>query len=45
MGSLNFVFEKGYKISISIEPFLDYDPTKLVELVIPFTTESIWVGK
>jgi len=43
--SLMLAFDKGYKTSISIEPFLDYDPIKLVNLVAPFTTESIWLGK
>ena len=43
--SLIFAFDKGYKTSVSIEPFLDYDPAKLVELIAPFTTESIWLGK
>jgi len=45
MKSLLFAFEEGYKTSVSIEPFLDYDPEELVELVTPFVTESIWVGK
>jgi DNA repair photolyase len=45
MESLRFAFQKGYKTSVSIEPFLDYNPVELVELVEPFTTESIWLGK
>lgn len=45
MESLKFAFEKGYKTSVSIEPFLDYDPGQLVEIVQPFCTESIWIGK
>lgn len=45
MRSLRFAFEEDYKTSVSVEPFLDYDPVELVELVTPFTTESIWIGR
>jgi len=45
MQSLIFGFEKGYKTSVSIEPFLDYNPEPLVKAVAPFSTESIWIGK
>jgi len=43
--SLKFSFNRGFKTSISIEPFLDEDPFILVELLIPYVTESIWIGK
>ena len=43
--SLKFAFQNGYKTSISIEPFLDLDPFKLVEKLLPLVTESIWIGK
>ena len=33
-----------FKASVSIEPFLDCDPSKLVHVVSPYVTESIWVG-
>ena len=42
--SLQYAFEKGYKTSVSIEPFLDYDPKPLVTAVSPYVTESIWLG-
>ena len=45
MRSLRYAFKEEYKTSVSIEPFLDYDPVELVELVAPFTTESIWIGR
>jgi len=45
MTSLKYAFEKKYKTSVSIEPFLDYYLTELVEMVTPFTTESIWIGR
>lgn len=42
--SLKYAFEKGFKTSISIEPFLDYQPLKLVKTLAPYVTESIWLG-
>lgn len=43
--SLKYAFQKRFKTSVSIEPFLDYDPTELIEAIIAYTTESIWVGR
>jgi len=43
--SLKLAFYKGFKTSISIEPFLDLNPFILVEKLIPFVTETIWIGK
>jgi len=43
--SLKFAFHQGFKTSISIEPFLDNDPFELVDILMPYTTESIWIGK
>jgi DNA repair photolyase len=42
--SLKYAYKRGFKTSVSIEPFLDYDPRPLVEILLPFVTESIWVG-
>ncbi len=42
--SLHYAFKKGFKTSVSIEPFLDYDPTSLIDLISPYVTESIWLG-
>lgn len=43
--SLKYVFDKRYRTSVSIEPFLDREPQVLVSMVEPFCTESIWIGK
>jgi DNA repair photolyase len=43
--SLKYIFAKKYKTSVSIEPFLDYNPTNLVKKVLPYSTESVWIGK
>jgi len=45
LASLVYSYNRGFKTSVSIEPFLDYDPTELTETVVPFVTESIWIGK
>jgi DNA repair photolyase len=45
VSSLMWAFTKGFRTSVSVEPFLDYDPTDLIQEINPFVTESIWVGK
>jgi len=42
--SLKYAHKKGFKTSVSIEPFLDYDPRKLINILSPYVTESIWLG-
>lgn len=42
--SLKYAHKTGFKTSVSIEPFLDYNPRVLVETLLPFVTESIWLG-
>jgi len=42
--SLKYAYEKGFKTSVSIEPFLDYNPKQLVHVLSPYITESIWLG-
>ncbi len=43
--SLKHAYNMDYKTSISIEPFLDENPFLLVDKLIAFVTESIWIGK
>ena len=43
--SLKHAFNMNFRTSVSIEPFLDYDPSRVVKEVAPFTTESIWIGR
>jgi DNA repair photolyase len=45
MSSLKYAYRKQFRTSVSIEPFLDYDPIELVETITPFVTESIWIGR
>ena len=43
--SLIYAYKRGFKTSVSSEPFLDYNPKELVEIVRPFITESLWIGR
>ena len=43
--SLKYAYYKKFKTSVSIEPFLDEDPIELIKKILPYITESIWVGK
>jgi len=40
---LIYAHSKGFKTSISIEPYLA-DPLNLIKMVEPYTTETIWIG-
>lgn len=42
--SLKYAYEKGFKTSVSVEPFLDYTPQTLIHTLSPYITESIWLG-
>jgi DNA repair photolyase len=42
--SLKYAYENDFKTSVSIEPFLDYDPQTLIRMLSPYITESIWLG-
>jgi hypothetical protein len=37
-------FQMTTKTSVSIEPFLDCDPSKVVHVVSPYVTESTLIG-
>lgn len=43
--SLKYAFDKKYRTSVSVEPFLDWKPQTLISMVEPFCTESVWIGK
>lgn len=43
--SLRYAFFQGFKTSISVEPFLDYNPMGLIGVIDPYVSESIWIGK
>lgn len=43
--SLKYAFNNGFKTSISCEPILDIEPDSLINQIIPFVTDAIWIGK
>jgi len=43
--SLKHAYESGFSTSISSEPVLDSNTTELVEILLPYVTDSIWIGK
>ena len=43
--SLEYAHNMRYKTSVSIEPFLDKDPTRLIIKLYPYISETIWLGK
>lgn len=43
--ALKIAHRKGFKTSISLEPFLDKDPIPLIKTLAPYVTGSIWIGK
>lgn len=43
--SLKYAFNAGYQTSISCEPMLDDSVDQVVEKVLPYVTETIWLGK
>ncbi len=43
--SLQLAFSLGFQTSISAEPILDTEPELLVKKLLPFVTESLWLGK
>ena len=45
LSSLIYAFNNGFATSISSEPMLDNNIEELVEKIIPFVTDAIWIGK
>lgn len=46
MESLIYAYDNGFTTSVSIEPMVDAgNVTELVATVLPYVTETIWIGK
>jgi DNA repair photolyase len=43
--SLIYAFERGFQTSVSCEPILDEDISMMVYDLLPYITDSIWLGK
>lgn len=42
--SLRYAYDMGFKTSVSCEPMLDYNIERLIKEILPFITDSIWIG-
>lgn len=42
--ALALAYDRGYKTSVSCEPFLDDELLELIPLIEPMVTDTIWVG-
>lgn len=42
--ALVLAYKEGFETSLSVEPFLDYTPYKLIEELEEYVTDTIWVG-
>lgn len=45
MSSLIYAFNKGWKTSVSCEPYLDDTIHSLVEAILPYINDTVWIGK
>jgi len=43
--SLKYAFNAGYETSVSCEPMLDDNIDQVIAAVLPYVTETIWLGK
>ena len=43
--SLKYAFNAGYETSVSCEPMLDDKIDQVIDQVLPYVTETIWLGK
>ncbi len=41
---LKCAFDRGFKTSVSIEPYLDSNPQCLIRVIEPYITDTIWLG-
>ena len=42
--SLKYAYKLGFKTSVSCEPMLDCQIEKLINKILPYITETIWIG-
>lgn len=45
LASLKYAYSKGYQTSVSCEPMLDNNVQDVIEQVLPYVTETVWIGK
>jgi len=44
LAALRYAFMNNYNTSVSIEPFLDENVVELVKTLLPWVTDTIWIG-
>ncbi len=42
--ALKLAHRAGWRTSVAAEPFLDYDPTPLIDAVEPYVSGEVWIG-
>ncbi len=45
LDSLQYAFNSGFQTSVSCEPMLDDRIDQVIDQVLPYVTETIWIGK
>jgi uncharacterized Fe-S cluster-containing radical SAM superfamily protein len=45
LAALNYAYSQGFQTSVSCEPMLDGNIDQVINMVSPFVTDSIWLGK
>ena len=43
--SLRYAFDRGFETSVSCEPALDGNTDTVIEAVLPYVTDGVWVGR
>ncbi len=43
--SLKFAYNNGFNTSVSCEPILDVEINNLINCLLPFVSDAIWIGK
>lgn len=45
LSCLKYAYKMSFQTSVSIEPALDFNIEKLIEIVLPYVSDAVWVGK
>ena len=45
LSALRHAYEQGFQTSISCEPMLDNEIGKVIEAVLPYVTDAVWLGR
>lgn len=43
--ALKYAYSRGFQTSVSCEPMLDTNVSSVIDAVLPFVTDTIWIGK